>query len=141
MKMVKKAWEIARRAHRGQLDKTGEPYIRHSEYVARLMSADNQRTVAFLHDVAEDTPLTLEDLRLSFPEEIIDAVDAITRRKDQGETYFDYIRRCRKNEIARVVKIADIKHNADSSRGDFDGRDGLIKRGEKALRILEERGE
>ncbi len=109
------AFELAKEAHKGQKDKAGVDYIQHPIYVAEQMETDIEKTVAFLHDVVEDTTVTLSDLRsMGFTEEIVEAVDAITKRT--GEAYKEYIRRVVRNPIAKKVKIADMKHNSDISR-------------------------
>jgi len=78
------------------------------------MYGEEAYTVALLHDVVEDYEVTLEALRdLGFPEIIVLAVDAMSRRED--ETYFQCIERIKKNRLATIVKIADISHNL--SRG------------------------
>jgi len=90
----------------------GEPYCIHPIAVAEsLRDYDIEyQIVALLHDIVEDTDVTLELLKdLGFPKYIRSAVDAITHRKD--ESYADYIKRCNKNEIARLVKTADMLHN------------------------------
>ena len=107
--MEQKALGIACAAHAGQVDKAGMPYIYHPTAVAAKFETSLLRTVALLHDVVEDTPVTLEDLEKQFPKEVIDAVDAITYHK--GESKDDYLGRVMKNMTAREVKIADIGHN------------------------------
>lgn len=105
-----RAQRVAVAAHQGQTDKQGEPYIAHVVRVAAAMPAGDPtlRSIAWLHDVVEDTPITLKDLT-SFGPEIVDAIDAISRR--EGEEYYDYIKRCGGNPLARLVKIADLQDN------------------------------
>lgn len=133
--------EIARMlcmcAHYGQKDKGGLDYYNHPARVASECQkyGEHYEIVGYLHDVLEDSRLIrLQGIEDLFGKGIADALYAITRQED--EKYFDYIRRCSRNEIARVVKIEDIKHNAVRSRWP-DMPDGLIERGEKALKILE----
>jgi len=127
-----RAYEFAMNAHAGQ--KYGdEPYIHHPVRVADRIGHSDEIgvAVAFLHDVVEDTEYTLEDLRRNgFQDEILEAVDAITRRKN--EKYFDYIRRLSENPIAKRVKIADLQENL--SQGDLS----LSTRYYKALKMLSE---
>lgn len=127
-----RAYELASIAHMGQ--KYGdEPYIHHPARVANRMDQYDESgiSVSYLHDVVEDTRFTLDDLRRNgFNDEILEAVDAITRRK--GEKYFDYIRRLSSNPIAKRVKIADLQENL--SRGDLS----LSTRYYKALKMLED---
>jgi len=111
----KKAYEIAKRAHLGQVDKAGEDYIKHPEKVASFVNSDEEKAVAYLHDVIEDTELTLEDLHeYEFSKEVIEAVDIITKKK--GEDYRSYLNSVKKNKLARAVKLADLRHNSDLTR-------------------------
>lgn len=122
MDMIRKALDIAIKAHKGVVDKGGVDYIFHPITVALKCKTDDEKIVALLHDVVEDTEMSFDDLRREgFPEYILEALDAITRRKPQeqsGDKRWDYIRRCKANPIARVVKIADLEHNSDLSRID-----------------------
>ena len=110
-----KAYEIAKKAHLGQIDKDGEDYIKHPEKVASFVNSDEEKAVAYLHDVIEDTELTLEDLcEYGFSEEVLKAVDVITKKK--GQDYQSYLNLVKTNELARVVKLADLRHNSDLTR-------------------------
>lgn len=112
---VKLAHEIAKRAHKGQVDKASAPYILHPETVASFVTKDDEKIVAYLHDVIEDTPCQLRDLEnAEFSSEIIKAVDLLTRKT--GQSYKQYLKLVKTNELARVVKLADLKHNSDLSR-------------------------
>ena len=108
-----RALEVATRAHLGQ-QYNGEPYIEHPKRVAGRLCGETLKTIALLHDVVEDTPVTLRNLQAEFDDMITAAVEAITHRPD--EPYFDYIRRCRRNDLARKVKIADLLENISQSR-------------------------
>lgn len=103
--------------HKGQVDKCGEPYYLHPLRIAahfqELNDADGA-IVGLCHDLPEDTCCSLEYLDNRYPEHIVDAIDAITRRKN--ETYKQYIRRCIKNPIARRVKKQDILDNLRPDR-------------------------
>lgn len=103
--------------HKGQIDKCGEPYYLHPLRIAahfqELNDAD-AAIVACLHDLVEDTACSLGYLEDRYPESIVDAVDAITRHKE--ETYRQYIKRLCHNDIARKVKIQDIKDNLRKDR-------------------------
>lgn len=103
--------------HEGQVDKCGEPYYLHPLRIAahfqELNDAD-ATIVACLHDLVEDTACSLGYLEDRYPESIVDAVDAITRR--EGEQYKQYIRRCVKNDIARRVKKQDVLDNLRPDR-------------------------
>lgn len=110
-----KAYEIAKRAHLGQIDKAGEDYIKHPEKVASFVNSDEEKAVAYLHDVIEDTELTLEDLReYGFSEEVLKVVDVITKKK--GQDYQTYLKSVKENKLARVVKLADLRHNSDLTK-------------------------
>lgn len=110
-----KAYEIAKKAHLGQVDKAGEAYIKHPEKVASFVKTDEEKAVAYLHDVIEDTELTLEDLyEYGLSKEVIEAVDIITKKR--GEDYQSYLNSVKKNKLARAVKLADLRHNSDLTR-------------------------
>lgn len=106
---------LAAKAHAGQLDKAGEPYILHPIRVMMRLADDTARIVAVLHDVVEDTKVTLDDLRREgFSEEIVLAVEKLSRRKD--ETYEQFVERIRPDPLARRVKLADLEDNMDLRR-------------------------
>ncbi len=113
--LLDKAIIIATTAHKGQLDKGGNPYILHPIAVASRVKTIKQKIVAWLHDVLEDTMVTIEDLKNEgFPEDILSAVVALTRKKE--ETYTEFCERVSENDLAIDVKIADIQENLDFSR-------------------------
>ena len=115
MSALDKAILIATQAHTGQKDRYGKPYILHPIRLMMKVYSEQEKVVAILHDVVEDSDLTLEDLlREGFSAEIITAVDCITKRNN--EPYMDYIERVRSNRIARKVKLADLKDNMDLRR-------------------------
>ncbi len=115
MSTIEKAIEIAARAHAGQVDKAGAPYIFHPLRLMLAVSGEHERMAAVLHDVVEDTPLTFNDLaREGFPAAVIDAVRALT--KQPGERRIDAAHRAAANPIARKVKLADVGDNMDLSR-------------------------
>jgi len=110
MQMLAKARTVATTAHEGQTRRDGKtPYITHPYAVAELVEGDDAKAVAMLHDVVEDTSVTLAELEKEFPERITKAVDAMSHR--DGEGYCKYVLRLRHNDLARQVKIADITHN------------------------------
>lgn len=112
--LLKAAELIASLAHRGQFDEAGLPYIEHPRHVAEAMPTTELKIIGFLHDVVEDTEVTLSDLRPIFGDRIADAVGAMTR--DKTKPYFEYIENLSKNDLARKVKLADLTHNMDLSR-------------------------
>lgn len=113
--MLIKAFRIAAKAHKGQKDKAGKAYIFHPLHVAAHTKGRKAKTVALLHDVVEDSDITLDDLKKAgFNDEIVEAVAAITKIK--GEAYGLYLKRVKSNKIARAVKLADLAHNSDLNR-------------------------
>lgn len=112
---------LATVAHTGQLDAAGAPYIDHPLTVMRAQTDDEARMVAILHDVVEDTDVTLDALRsLGYSETILAALDCLTRRS--GETYATFITRVKRNPLAVRVKLADLAHNMDLSRFNQAGK-------------------
>ncbi len=139
--LTKRAAEIAYNAHMGQRDKAGMPYIFHPYHVAEQMKDEATACAALLHDVAEDTAVTLDDLAKEFPPEIIGALRLLTH--DPKDDYMDYVAKIKKNPIARAVKIEDLKHNSDISRMSKDSplyerALALRKKYAAALALLEE---
>lgn len=139
--LTKRAAEIAYNAHMGQRDKAGMPYIFHPYRVAEQMKDEATACAALLHDVAEDTAVTLDDLAKEFPPEIIGALRLLTH--DPKDDYMDYVAKIKKNPIARAVKIEDLKHNSDISRMSEDSplyerALALRKKYAAALALLEE---
>ncbi|KAF6630599.1 GTP pyrophosphokinase [Paenibacillus sp. EKM208P] len=134
---LSKAISIAANLHTGQFDKGGNPYILHPLRVMMKMEDRTSMIVAVLHDVLEDTFFTIHDAEDSeFSDKVIEALKAITRKKD--ESYMDFIRRCKQNELARKVKIADIEDNMDLSRIEQPTKKDYerTKKYEKALKEL-----
>ena len=112
--MTNTAMRIAYQAHHGQMDYNGIPYIFHPVHLSEQMDDEFSCCVALLHDVVEDTAVTLEELKAIFPREVTDAVALLTH--DDGTDYFDYVRAIKENPIARKVKLADLAHNSDQTR-------------------------
>lgn len=115
--LLQDAMDIMSDAHSSQVSKSGEPYIKHPlRMAAQFILADDAEAaiVAALHDIVEDTWVTLGYLENYFSDEIIQAVDAITRR--DNETYRQYIKRVCQNDIARRVKKADVEDNLRPER-------------------------
>lgn len=138
MSSIEAAITLACKAHQGQIDKGGSPYILHPLRLMLRMSSAAEMMAAVMHDVVEDGDVSLQDLRsLGFPELVVSAVDCLTRRK--GEGYEGFIKRLAANPLARKVKMEDLKDNMDLTRlSDVTDKD--LKRQEKykkALRILD----
>ena len=113
--MIDLALSIARKAHERQLDKAGVDYIEHPIYVASQVDTEEEKAVALLHDVIEDSPVSAEGLlQAGLPETVVTAVQVLTKKKEQD--YQTYLETVKKNPLARVVKLADLKHNSDLSR-------------------------
>ncbi len=109
MSTLEKAIEIAARAHAGQIDPAGEPYILHPLRMMLTLHSLESRIAAILHDVVEKSgDWTVERLRLEgFSADVLDAVEALT--KTPGETFEDLVERAGQNKIGRLVKAADIQ--------------------------------
>jgi len=115
MSSLKEAIALATRAHLGQIDKACSPYILHPLRVMQHMDSEEARMVAVLHDVVEDTSVTLEELRaMNFSQTVVAAVDSLTRRAE--ESYEAFIERVKLNPLARKVKLADLEDNMDLQR-------------------------
>lgn len=115
--LLEKSIIIATKAHSGQFDKGGSPYILHPLRVMLSLDNDEDRIVGILHDVLEDTSITLqhlEDNGFLGEIEILDALVSITRKSN--ESYKDFILRVKLNPIALRVKLADLRDNMDISR-------------------------
>ena len=133
--MTKKAMQIAYEAHHGQEDKGGVPYIFHPLHMAEQMDDEIAVIAALLHDVVEETDVSMKKLRKhGFSNEALEAVELLTHRKE--DSYPEYIEKLKPNPVAKKVKIADLKHNSDSSRypGEYKK---LTKKLEKYLKALE----
>jgi metal dependent phosphohydrolase, HD region len=113
--MIDIALAIAKKAHAGQVDKAGVDYIQHPLYVASQIKTEQEKAVALLHDVLEDSDITVADLlAYGLSNEVVTAVQTLTKKK--GQSYQDYLGKVKSNNLARVVKLADLKHNSDLSR-------------------------
>ena len=136
--LTNKAMKIAYDAHHGQSDKSGIPYIFHPIHLAEQMTDEYTTCVALLHDVVEDTTVTLEDLADDFPREIIEAVALMTHKDDVP--YLEYVAQIKANALAKTVKLADLRHNSDETRFENPDEAMLIhfrEKYQKAFEILE----
>lgn len=111
--VTERAHHVAVQAHLGQTRWNGDAYVTHPLRIAavfRIYSDTDAAVVAYLHDVVEDSDITLEQLRkFGFSEKQVTAIDSVTER--EGESYLDFVLRAKENFIGRKVKIADIKDN------------------------------
>lgn len=112
--LTNKALVFAYQAHHGQVDYNGIPYIFHPLHLAEQMDDEISCCTALLHDVVEDTPVTLEELAREFPPEVVEAVSLLTHTDDAD--YFSYLLPIKAHPVAKKVKLADIAHNRDQSR-------------------------
>lgn len=135
--LTKKALHLCFQKHKNQLDKSGMPYVFHPFHVAEAMTDEYSICTALLHDVVEDTDITLAQLcDMGFPHEVIDAISAMTHNDDTD--YFDYVRSLKSNPIAKAVKLADLEHNSDLSRLDTVTEKDIqrFEKYKKAIEIL-----
>lgn len=117
MATLERAIQLAAKAHEGQLDKAGQPYILHPLRVMLALQpqGEDAMIVGALHDVVEDTSVTIDDLtQFGFDETIVVAINALT--KQLGESKMDAAIRAAKNRIACYVKLADVRDNLDPNR-------------------------
>ncbi len=135
--MTMKAMKMAYEAHLGQVDYCNIPYIYHPIHLAEQMDDELSCTVALLHDVVEDTALTLDDIARDFPEKVVEGVKCMTHL--DGVDYYDYVRALKGNPIAKKVKMADLNHNLDATRCLLVGFDEarIARWREKYIRAME----
>ena len=115
MNLIEKALEIALKAHAGQTDKAGQPYILHPLRIMAKMEMEDEKVVAILHDVIEDSDFTAEQLiEDGIPEHIVEAVQVLSKK--EGEGYPEFIDRVVKNKLAAKIKKADIEDNLNILR-------------------------
>ena len=112
--LTNKAMKIAYASHHGQMDYNGIPYIFHPIHLAEQMDDEITCCAALLHDVVEDTAVTMDELAREFPAEVIEILKLLTH--DDSTDYFDYVRAIKTNPNAVKVKLADLAHNSDQSR-------------------------
>ena len=135
---LERAIQIAVDAHAGAKDRGGKAYILHPISVMMRCKTDEEKIVAILHDVVEDTDWTFEALREEgFTETIIEALKTVTKHSDD-EDYDEFIQRSLKNESGRKVKIADLRENLDVTRiGELTDKDiERINKYKRALKTL-----
>lgn len=137
-KLTRLASKIAYKAHEGQTDKAGVPYIFHPIHIAEQMDNEESCIVALLHDVVEDSNITLEYLSKYFNEDIIEALRILT--KEENDDYVEYIKRVKTNKLATKVKLKDLEHNMDLTRLDeiTDDDRNRSKKYSDAIRYLED---
>jgi (p)ppGpp synthase/HD superfamily hydrolase len=120
--MLDKAISIAAAGHRGQKDKAGKPYILHPMRVMMDMETEEEQICAILHDVVEDTQITLNDLeKYGFSKRVLEALDCLTKREE--ENYEEYIDRILADPLACQVKLSDLKDNMNVLRYETVGEE------------------
>ena len=135
---LERAIQIAVEAHAGAKDRGGKAYILHPIGVMMRCETDEEKIVAILHDVVEDTDWTFDALREEgVSETIIEALETVTKHSDD-EDYDEFVQRSLKNEIGRKVKIADLRDNLDVTRvGELTDKDiERINKYKRALKTL-----
>ena len=135
---LERAIQIAVEAHAGAKDRGGKAYILHPISVMMRCETDEEKIVAILHDVVEDTDWTFEALREEgFTDTIIEALKTVTKHSED-EDYDEFVQRSLKNEIGRKVKIADLRENLDVTRiGELTEKDiERINKYKRALKTL-----
>lgn len=131
-KLLDKAAQICVTAHAGQRDKMGKAYFQHPMRVAMHCATDDERIVALLHDVIEDTSYSPQMLLdEGFPKHIVDGILSVTNR--EGESYEDFVARAKQNPIGRQVKLHDLEDNLDVLRLD-EMSDSMARRYTKYLK-------
>lgn len=108
---------IAANVHENQTDRGGSPYILHPIRVMQRLRTNDQElmTIAILHDVVEDSEITINDLKeKGFSDRVINALELLTH--SDGEEYEEYIRKIASNEDATRVKLEDLRDNSDITR-------------------------
>lgn len=113
--MLEKAIDIAVQAHKGQIDKAGKPYILHPMRVMLKGQDEDEMICGILHDVCEDTPVSIDMLRIEgYNEKVLHALELLTR--SHGEDYFEYIENVSKDKLATTIKLYDLTDNMNRSR-------------------------
>jgi len=139
--MTKRAMRIAYYAHKEQMDKSGLPYIFHPFHLAEQMTDEISTCVALLHDVVEDSSVTFDDLANQGLLAVIEPLKLLTH--DKSVPYMDYIKKIKEsgNQWAVDVKLADLRHNSDTSRLDVIDEKAIvrIKKYQEAINLLESR--
>jgi len=134
---IDRAITLSAEAHSGQVDKAGQPYILHPLRLMLKFQQTDEMVVAVLHDVVEDSNISLDDLiGYGFSVPVVEAIDCLSRR--DGESYEKFIKRIAVNDLARKIKIEDLKDNMDLTRLHLVSDKDLarIEKYHSALRML-----
>lgn len=113
---LKRAIEIAMRAHSEQKDRNGQPYTGHVFRVMNMGRTTDEKICGALHDVVEDSDITFDDLkREGFSERILTALKCLTK-ESPDEDYDKFTERIKQNRLAVCVKLNDLTDNMDIRR-------------------------
>ena len=139
--LLKIAYNLAKEKHKGQKDKAGKDYFKSHlltvfKSVGGLSSKTDIGITALLHDIVEDTDTTIDEIKKLFGNNVAKAVDALTKKSNSKEIDYSYLKKIKSNPIARIVKLADLKHNSDLSRLKSPTSDDLL-RNEKYKKSIE----
>ncbi len=116
MNLLEKAISVALEAHKGATTRSGRPYILHPLHLMLQMDSEEEMITAVLHDVVEDSDITLDDLAaMGFSTAVIEALALLTHNKD-NVSYEAYIEGIKSNPLAVRVKLADLTHNMNVRR-------------------------
>lgn len=140
MSFLDQAIAIAAKAHVGQVDKAGQPYILHPLRLMFRFKSEAEMIVAVMHDVVEDSAFTLDELKnFGFSDDILAAIECLTKRN--GESYESFVSRVLQNDLARKVKVEDIKDNLDLTRLDkvTDKDLARVEKYHQALKVLDDK--
>jgi (p)ppGpp synthase/HD superfamily hydrolase len=122
MEQFTKAFNLAIKAHDGQLDKGGLPYILHPIRIAEQFNDEDFKIVSILHDIVEDTSVSMEEIYNQFGTKVGDGVNAMTKTEKQSngraysESYREYLDRVSTNRLAKQIKLADMIDNSSVRR-------------------------
>lgn len=142
---LEQAITLATKAHLGQIDKVGNPYIQHPMHVMETLQGVEAKMVGVLHDTIEDSETTVDDLRKAgCPESVIKALELVTHDPDYQGTEEEYENKIKTiaqsdNQLAIDAKYADLLHNSDITRikepEEKDFR--RIEKYQRSMRVLE----
>ena len=134
--LTKKALKLCFEVHKEQVDKTGMPYVFHPFHLAEQMDDELSTVCALLHDVVEDSNVTLQNLAdMGFPPVVLEVLALLTHAPDIP--YMEYVKKIAVNPIAKKVKIADLKHNSDVTRVDGEVDEYMQARWQRYKTALE----
>jgi (p)ppGpp synthase/HD superfamily hydrolase len=141
--LLKLAYNLAKENHKGQKDRAGKDYFKsHLLTVFKFVGGTSAKTdvgiTALLHDIVEDTDITIDEIREMFGNTVANAIDVLTKKSNSTEIDYGYLKKIKSNPIARIVKLADLKHNSDLSRLSSLSKSDLLrnKKYKKSIEFL-----